>query len=281
MKAIYDEFLLAKSLEGCSENTIDAYKYSIERLLKAYPNPTASDIRNWLVSLNVSDVTRATYIKNLRTFYNWSFREGLIDSNPMTNIKTPKVNLVNFFVLDETDIKKLINAVKRSPRNLAMILFMLDTGVRVGEMCKLELEDLNIPNGSALIRYTKTGTVRMVYFSPTTARALTRYLNVRKDSIDNAVFLSYQSRLRMNSYSVGWVVRRAGERAGIDRSKRCSCHTLRHTFATQYVLSGGDSHSLARLLGHTSTKMAERYVNLNSKNIESIYRKHSPVSNLL
>lgn len=279
MREIYDEFLLAKSLEGVSERTIESYKYSIEKLLKAYSNPTVSDIRTWLMSLNVSDTSRSTYIKNCKTFYAWAVNEGLIDSNnnPMDNIKKPKTNDYHFFVLDETDIKNLVNTVKKSPRNLSMILFLLDTGIRCGEMCNLELLDLNIPNGSALIRNGKGGTVRVVYFSQTTARALTRYLNVRSDSIDNAVVLSYLTRERMTPCGVRQMLQRAGTRAGIDPSKRCSPHTLRHTFSSQYILNGGDSYSLSKLLGHSSIKMSERYVNLNSKNIETIYRQHSPV----
>jgi len=280
MKQIYDEFLLAKSLEGVSESTIVSYTYSIGRLLETYSNPTVSDIRTWLMSLNVSDTSRSTYIKNLKTFYSWAVCERLIDSNPMTNIKKPKANNYHFFVLDETDIKQLISVVKKSPRSLAMVLFMLDTGVRVGEMCSLELDDLNIKNGSALIKNGKGGTVRVVYFSMVTGRALTRYLNVRSDSIDPAVFLSYLTKVRMTPCGVRQMLQRAGVRAGIDPSKRLSPHTLRHTFATQYILSGADSHSLMRLMGWSSTNMAERYVNLTNKNVENIYRQHSPVQKL-
>lgn len=72
------------------------------------------------------------------------------------------------------------------------------------------------------------------------------------------------------------IVRRLGKKSGLE-GKRVSPHTLRHTFATMYVKEGGDAHSLQQMLGHTTTKMAEAYVNLVGRDLAEAHRKYSPV----
>jgi integrase/recombinase XerD len=156
----------------------------------------------------------------------------------------------------------------------------LDTGVRASECCNLTLDDVDIEARSLLIRNGKGGKDRYTFFSDTTARAISRWLVYRPaDTFDDALFISQRTGLRLNRNSLAMVVKRVGERAGI-KGVRVSPHTMRHCFATAWIRNGGDSHSLMMLMGHTTTRMAERYVHLVGADVSELHRRYSPVGRL-
>jgi integrase/recombinase XerD len=183
-------------------------------------------------------------------------------------------------VLAEDDIRKLIQAAKKKPRDLALVLVMLDTGIRASECCHLTLDDVDIDGRSLLVRNGKGQKERYVFFSDTTARALSRWLAYRPaDAFDDTLFISQKTHQAMTRNCLCVVIKRLGERAGITGT-RVSPHTLRHTFATQWIKAGGDSHSLMRLMGHTTTRMAEVYVHLVGADVSELHRRYSPVGRL-
>jgi len=282
----YEDFLLAKELEGVAQTTIRTYYFTIAKALVAIDprdvkKVTTTEIRKYVMGLTVCDVTKTIVIKNLRVFFNWLKAEGVIDDSPMDRIKTPKIPNVFPHVLDEKDVLKIIQTAKKQSRNLAVVLMMLDTGIRVSELCDLTDDDVDLKTRTAIIRHGKGNKSRAVYFSPVTARAISRYVQRRPDVYDDSLFLSQRTRCQMERCAVGRMIKRLGERAGIDPNKRVSPHTFRHTFATMYVKNGGDPHSLQSLMGHSTTRMAEKYVHLAGVDVEKIYKRCSPVQHLI
>lgn len=280
---IYEDFVLSKELQGLSINTIERYKYSIERMIREVEitdirDITAADIRRWLMGRGVKPVSVGIDIKNLRTFFTWVVAEGHLNESPMDKIPNPKISQRPPKAIDDQEIRRLIQTAKTSPRDLSVVLTLLDTGVRASELGALTRDDLNFDDMSLTVRFGKGGKSRVVFFSPTTARAIHRYLRTRRDT-DPALFLSRRGE-PLNRDSLRLLVYRLSNRAGLTNGRRVGPHCLRATFATQYCLAGGDPHSLQRMLGHSSTRMAERYVNLAGRDLAEAHRKYSPVSRL-
>jgi len=277
------DYLLAKALQGLSPRTLEDYDQFTGKLCRYLESNdlelTTGAIRQWLSTLNVGPVTLGIRIKVLRTFCRWLAAEGYLKTDVMAPIPNPKCPQVVPRVLAEGDTRKLIQAARRKPRDFAIVLVLLDTGIRASECCNLTLDDVDLDGMSLLIRNGKGQKDRNVYYSDLTARALRRRLSCRPDdAVDDAVFLSQQTGRRLNRNSLAVAVKRLGTRAGIRGS--ASPHDLRRTFATRWILNGGDSHSLARIMGHKTTRMAEKYVFMAAGQVAEAHAGFSPVARL-
>jgi len=283
-KLAREDYLLAKQLQGISPRTLSDYEGGTGQFVvyledNDLPLTTAS-VRRFLSTLDVGPVTLGIRIKVLRTFCRWLHGERYLKTDVMAPIPNPKVPTVFPYVLAEDDIRKLIMVAKKKPRDLALVLVMLDTGIRASECCNLTLDDVDLEGKSLLIRNGKGQKQRLTFFSDTTARAISRWLAYRpSDTFDDAVFISQRTGMRLNRNSLAMAIKRLGERAGI-KGTRVSPHTLRHTFATAWIRNGGDTHSLQKMMGHTTTRMAERYVHLVGADVSELHRRYSPVGRL-
>ena len=130
---------------------------------------TAADIRRRLSSRDIKPVSMGIDIKNLRTFFRWVVIEGHLGQNPMDKIPNPKISQRPPKAIDDQEIRRLIQTAKKSPRDLSVVLTLLDTGVRASELGALTRDDLDFDDMSLTVRYGKGGKSRVVYFSPTTA----------------------------------------------------------------------------------------------------------------
>jgi integrase/recombinase XerD len=277
---VYQDFLLAKELQGVSQTTLDRYHYSIERLLADLRDPeigavTTADVRRWLMAKTYRQISRGIDIKNLKTFFRWVLTEGYRDDNPMDRIPMPKVPEVQPKALSDDEVQRLIKTARKSPRDLAVVLVLLDTAIRASELAGIERDDIDLDRGIVTIKRGKGGKARQVYLSPITGRAVRRYLNSRKDS-DPALFLS-QRHEPLNRNSLRLLMYRLCDRAGIERH---GPHSLRHTAATSLARQGCDAWSLQQILGHTDNRVSLRYIWLTSKDVQEAHRRFSPVGRL-
>jgi integrase/recombinase XerD len=274
------DYLLAKQLQGLSQRTMDDYDNYTGRFLSYLQDNklgfTTSSIRAYLASLDVGQVTLGIRIKVLRTFCRWLAAEGYLQCDPMAAIPNPRVPQRVPVLLSDDDLRKLIHVAKKKPRDLALLLVLLDTGIRASECCDLTLEDVDLDTKSLLVKNGKGGKGRYVYVSDLTARSLKRWLALRPDSFDNAVFISEKTHERLTRNSLSQIVKRLGSRAGV----KVHPHLLRKVFATRWILLGGDSHSLMVIMGHTSTRMAETYVRLVASDVSALHRQYSPVARI-
>jgi len=166
----------------------------------------------------------------------------------------------------------------------ALILFLLDTGIRAGELCHLDVGDVELTAGHAVVQSkgrlnAGEGKARPIRFSPTTIKALHRYLAERNaldgQHGDRPLFATRGGR-RFDYRYLGKHLRRLGRRAGVTH---VHAHRFRHTFAINYLRNGGDIYTLQDLLGHTSLDMVRRYLHLAQVDIDSAHRRASPVEN--
>jgi len=167
-------------------------------------------------------------------------------------------------------------------RNLAILLLFLDTGIRVSELVHIDLDDVNLEEGSIRIRITKGNRERSVPIGSLVQKALWKYIHSGRPKPlthqINRLFLTDKGTpLTING--VQQLIHRCGKKAGIT-STRVSAHTFRHTFARNYLLNGGDIFSLQKILGHSSLASVRVYLNLFAADVKKQHLRFSPVDNL-
>ncbi|OLM17913.1 Phage integrase [Pseudonocardia sp. Ae707_Ps1] len=224
---------------------------------------TRSAIRGWLESLieaGREPSTVRTRFKGLHRFCGWLVAEGDLSEHPMTGMEPPTAQQKPVPVLSDQELDKLVKVCRgrdfTSRRDEAMIRFLLDTGVRVSELCGLSVTDVDLDRETAIVR-GKGNKVRAVYPSTKTVRALDQYLRARRahrwTHLD-ALWLTQRGALSTDGARER--VRIRGEQAGIPDLHP---HRFRHTFAHDYMVSGGQERDLKRLAGWSSDVMLERY----------------------
>jgi site-specific recombinase XerD len=257
--------------EGCADRTVVIYGQAIvffSRWLVAQGRePVLAElnraaIREWLAQL--ADVNEASTVKTryrgLFRFCGWLVDEEELEVHPMKNLSPPQPKTKPVPVLTDDELAALMKVCGgkdfRDRRDEAMIRLLLDCGVRVSELCGLTVEGTDLDSGMALVR-GKGDKVRPIYFSARTARAVDRYLRLRSRhrwAHLDALFLTQRGPLTPDGARDRITLR--GNQAGIEALHP---HRFRHTFAHDFLMSGGQERDLKRLAGWTSDVMLERY----------------------
>jgi integrase/recombinase XerD len=229
----------------------------------------------------VSDTTIANYLRNIKVFFNFLYREHEIKTNPVENIENIKPKRKKKKLLERDDIKKVLMAFDITTfhgyRNWLVARLILDTGVRIGECLQLTPEIIDFKHKSILVENPKNRRQRYVYFSFKMARDLKRWMKYR-DRYSESEFLFPTIRgtqLEVRNYEKS--IREAGKRVNVGIYP----HQLRNNFAKYYLLNGGDWVSLSRILGHSSVEVTQKaYLDFTDEEIGRKYQKHSPLTYL-
>ena len=207
-------------------------------------------------------------------------------SGQISRIPVPKANskIISTFTQEQISMLAGLCLVSNGEgqRNLAILLLLLDTGIRVSELVNIDLNDVNIPEGCVKIRVAKGGKERLVPIGSLVQKSLWKYIHqYRPKPLTQQItrlFLSERG-LPLAKNGVQQMLRRYGHRAGLT-NVRCSPHTFRHTFAQNYLLNGGDIFSLQKILGHSSLASVRLYLNLFAIDVKKQHLRFSPVDNL-
>ncbi len=224
-------------------------------------------VREFVVSeqeRGLSPYTVQGKVRALKAFSSWLFREGYTSDNLLSNFKLPKVpvNLIEPLSSGEIDqlvgYHNLLTAI--GCRDIAILVLMLDTGIRLSELCSLHIDDAHVEEGYLKV-LGKGSKERIVPIGALAQKMLWRYLiHFRPAPIvktDDYLFLTLDGK-PLQSNAVKLLINRWGKRAGIPR---LHAHLCRHTFATNYLIHKcGDVFRLQQILGHTSLEMVRRYV---------------------
>jgi site-specific recombinase XerD len=226
------------------------------------------------------------YFNYLRGFCRWLQSENVIDESPMTGLLVPRVERDPIQPFNTEQINALLAAAAQSvqpKRNEAILLFMLDTGVRASELCSLSYKDLELHGsyGQATV-LGKGRKKRTLPFSRRAARAMWQYLRDSPRPEHSAVFLSDRGQGAGAPFTRSGLLQlfeRLGAAAGI-RGVRCSPHTMRHTFAINFLRAGGNTFTLQQILGHTALHMTMKYCAIAQADIENQHKMFSPADRL-
>ncbi len=298
-----DGYLLSLELENRSPRTLENARGQLSRFLwfceqQGYPsrltdlnhghvksflaylsNPDRWDSRAISSSRPAKASTVAKYRLQLHALWEWAIREELVDANPVDRTRAPRVERRLIPSLSEAEIRALVDVcrkgVSHNPRrDLAIVLLMLDTGMRVSEVCALKLSSWQ---RDRIVVLGKGRKERALSLSPATAKAIWDYLQKeRPDSFYQELFLT-DGGTPLDRSAVTLILRRRSAEAGI---RRVNPHLLRHTFSLQWCKAGGPLHALQSQLGHESPAMSLRYGQQSADDVSELHRQYSPVDRL-
>ncbi len=176
------------------------------------------DSNNYAARKMVSSATVGTYYRVLRTFFNWASREELITENPFANLKPPKVVRKVVQALTSEEVSRVLSVTSGKTafdiRNKAILSVLLDSGLKIGELANLHIEDVDKDNGSIFIRNGKSGKQRLVRIGNTAQKILWKYLTMYRKVGSNFLFMNIAGKpLDLEGFNI--LIRRLGIKAGV------------------------------------------------------------------
>ena len=270
-------FLDAKRIEGCSERTIQYYRVTIEKMLKNITEPvrkiTTESMRSYLSDYqkmnDCSKVTVDNIRRNISSFFSWLEEENHILKSPMRRIHKIKTNQQVKEIITDEDIEKLRDkCICR--RDLAMIDLLYSTGIRVGELVNLNIDDIDFEARECVV-FGKGGKERKVYFDAKAKLHLLKYINGRTDE-NPALFVTLDAphdRLKISGVEIR--VRQLGRSINMTRVHP---HKFRRTMATRAIDKGMPIEQVQKILGHSQIDTTMQYAIVNQANVKSSHQKY-------
>lgn len=285
----FEMFYTDRVVNGLSPSSLIDYKNSwgqFKLISGINDNDPISTIdkyvwQDYLLKLKQSDLKVNSinhYIRAVRTFFNYCFAEGFI---PQFKISTVKGQEESIKFYSEEEIEKLLKLNKKSAsfaeyRSFTIICFILSTGARSNTVCNIKVKDIDFQSGTIYLTTLKNKKVQTIPLSVSLNRVLQEYLRVWKFSsvylfpnVSEGQLTREALRLSLEDYFNAHGVKYHG------------VHGLRHTFARQYILNGGNAFQLQRLLGHSTLEMTKKYVRLFAEDMKEEFNELSPLDNLL
>lgn len=307
-------FVIARQAGAYSPSTIEIYKWGLKRLIQCIGDKdveriTSADVTRFFAWLNTEYKPRRKpgapaplkpgSVQNawvaVRSFFNWAVPEFGLNERPDRDAKRPRFQYPEIQPFTANELKALVkacaltapsNGVKRktfqkrrgnAARDEALVIILLDTGLRAGELCRLRIQDVKMESGEVFVADFGTGQKtksRHVYLGHGSVRAVWRYLARREGTQPGDLLFVTERGRGLERYALKLIMARLGKRAGV---ANVHPHRFRHTFAVQYLRNGGDVFTLQRLLGHSTLEMVRRYVALADTDAQAAHRVASPV----
>ena len=274
---LLNSFISAKKIEGCSDKTLAYYRNTIERLLAtlslAICHITTTDIRTYLSNYQEEHQSSKVTIDNMRrifsSFFAWLEDEDYIAKSPVRRIHKVKTDSLVKEVLSDEQLEQLRDSCT-TKRDLAIIDILASTGIRVGELVKLNREDIDFYERQCVV-FGKGNKERVVYFNARTKLHLQQYLNERID--DNpALFVSLNSpHSRLTISGVEVRIRKLGQALSMPKVHP---HKFRRTLATMAIDKGMPIEQVQRLLGHVRIDTTLHYAIVNQNNVKLAHKKY-------
>jgi integrase/recombinase XerD len=277
------ELMEEQEYKGNSPATLTYYRDRLRMFQESSRAYTLEDfnersIRRWLMGYkNAARNSLVNYDRGLRVFANWLHRRGYLQTNPMAALPKPKEVATHITIFTPQDVKALLEEVKvrKHPlRDAALLILLLDTGIRVGEAANLHLKDIHWSEGWMSVN-GKSGE-RSVPFGRKAKLALRKYIDRERTAASSritSVFLTGQGELFTSQHMTQQVIRLV--KAAKIKVAKSGLHTFRHTFSVEFIRAGGDAFTLQRILGHSTLDMTRKYVHLAKTDLRSAHRTHA------
>ena len=274
---LYNKFISTKKLEGVSELTIKNYRIHLNKFFN-YVNKdlrtiSTDDIRDYLSyyqsNTNCCNLTLDGVRRFLSSFFSFLELEDYIIKNPVRRIH--KIRIEN--IIKETYSDELLEQLRNNCnniRNLAIIDLLASSGMRIGELVKLNIDDINFETNSCLV-YGKGRKMREVYFDAKAKLHLKEYLSSRKDNNEALFVTKDRPYNRLGIRGIELMLQKLGDSIG---EVKVHPHKFRRTLATKAIDKGMPIEQVQRLLGHTKIDTTLHYAMVNQNNVRISHRKY-------
>jgi integrase/recombinase XerC len=289
-----DEFLRHLRHErNLSPHTVRAYEGDLLRFAEFLGGEDrflaggvdAATVRRFLSRLHAEAYEKSSIARMLaclRTFYDFFLRQDRVRANPVRQVRTPRLDKKLPGFLEEDEVKRLLESATGDAlsdlRDRALLETIYGGGLRVSESIGLDVGDLQLDQGFALVR-GKGGKERLAPLGSAAAAAIAAYLPERFRLMDrlgrstDAVFLN-KNGTRLNVRSVRRILDARAALAGI--RKAVTPHTLRHSFATHLLNRGADLRAVQELLGHANLATTQIYTHVTTHRLKEVYERAHP-----
>jgi site-specific recombinase XerD len=303
-----DGFVLECGSRRLSENTTASYVSVLGKLQRSLPdNPVLASItpevlKRFLVETRgpggakLSNKTILNYHICLSALWTWALAEGHVARHVVHDVPKPKAEKPAISPMSEDDVRRLLGSLERSrrykrpgkqicdnrrltaARDRAIILMLLDAGLRASELCDMKVKDVDVRNQRVYV-WGKGSRERVMPLSAATTKAIWRYLQTERGQarIADPLFVQRDdASQKMNRTALRQLLVRIGERAGV---RDCHPHRFRHTFAITCLRNGMNAYALQMALGHSTMEMVRVYLEIAQADLDAAHRQASPVAN--
>lgn len=282
-----EAFLLTKRVAGCTQATLFTYRWWLDRFHKEVGDSGADilAVRRFFAGLQERGLNASSQhqaYRTLKTFLRWAVEVGAVAENPLRgfHIRTPKTLPQ---VPTEEELRACLQQCRATfagRRNRVLILVLADAGLRAGEVVRLLVEHWTPSQRSLFIRSGKGRKDRVVFVSPTTARAIREYLGTRSlASAEDFLFVDRQNGPLKPRHLIQ-ILHRLSHRAGLPSHRRLHPHALRHFAATSWLRNGVGLDEVRRLLGHESLSTTLRYSSLVASDLQTAHKKAAAIERM-
>ena len=277
------QFLEERMAMRYSPHTIRDYRVTYKKFLAEVGDVDFDDIQKQHIlkfmasQKHVSAKTLRNYHADLSALWQWAIQQGICEHNPVRQIKAPTPEKKVILPLLKNEIFAILEAAKRSSkplRNRAIILLLLDTGIRASELCNLTVGDLNRVTNHILV-FGKGRKERNIPISKNTLNAIEDYLQTRRIKDPNSPMFTKTNGKPIDRVLLGRILSKLGTDAGVSKVHP---HRFRHTFATHFLRNGGNIYSLQKILGHSTLDMVKRYLAIAQHDLDRDHEIASPVN---
>lgn len=285
----FDIFMLDNRASGFTDSTLTFYRTQLTPFLAwcqaqgalRLDALTPAIIRAYLVhrqEQGLADHTVHAAARSIKALCNFCVKEGLISESPMAKVSMPKLPKLEMPTFTPEDARKLINACDNE-RDAAIVMVLLDTGIRSSELTNLRGGDIDAKTGSIFIRQGKGQKDRTVYAGAKTLRQLRRYYLERgTPGPDDPIWLSLRGGEPLKTSGLRQLLERIGRQAGV---KHSNPHTYRRTFALLSLRNGMSIYHLQRLMGHEDITVLRSYLALVQDDLKDAHEQYGAVDSFL
>ena len=279
-----EEFLAGQAGE-VSESTRDWYGRCLSSFVAFLGDIDLGDVtpaslrayRAHLIDRKMSIYSVHGRQRAVRRLFSWLVEEGIADRNVALDVPLVRLPPTPPKAVADDDLRRLLEQLPaESVRDRAVILFLIDSGCRVGGLCSVTVDSLDLPHRCAVVT-EKGNRSRRVYFTELTAEVIALYLAVRPAAKTASLFVSAKGG-GLTPAGIRMLLERIGERAGVQG--RVNAHSFRHAFARNFLRNGGNLAVLGRLLGHSpgSPVTARFYAVFDDREIQEFHDRYSPLA---
>jgi len=281
-------YLLDLEARNASRTTITYYRYHLGALLTtcqaagvvALGDVTANHIRNHIAGMarqGMGGYSQLGAYRAARAFFNFAIREGWVTATPVAKLSAPRVENRAPEIYSQEQLKKILNGCRNS-RDRALVLLLLDTGLRRQEAYNLCGDDVNLETGAVMVRQGKGKKDRLTFAGAKTRRALARYyMETRTPGPGQRLWVSMNDGTDLSFDGFVLIFRRLSDRIGFPVRP----HSFRRTFATESLRRGLPLETLRVLMGHADMSVMRRYVRLLPEDLRDAQRQFGVVDGML
>jgi integrase/recombinase XerD len=288
-----DQFLHYLVVErGLSQNTIEAYGHGLTRFFHHLRGKRIQDVREvdkfdvqgFLMALKKKNLNTKSIVRNLaaiRSFFRFLTQEGILETNPVENLESPKIARTLPEILSLKEIEQILEQPNvQTPlgvRDRAMLEMLYATGMRVSELTRLPTHQVSLEGGYVLL-YGKGSKERIVPLGSEAMKWVDLYLKAARGILlkgkDTAFLFINRSGKRMSRQGFWKGLKGYAKRAGLH--KRITPHLLRHSFASHLLERGADLRSVQMMLGHVDISTTQIYTHVTGEKLKKVHKRYHP-----